>query len=192
MRSTLRTASHPRSPAGRASSSRRMGLLAVAAASLAALPSVLLASVDERPAESAWWTWQFAPDIVIATILAAALYASGLYRLRGRAASPSAWRSGSFFAGLALIFLALQSPLDTLGDPHARTGADRDGRVAIDWGVYGVPETFVVDRDGRIAHKHIGPITPKVLEERLRPLIARLRAGGATTGAADPRFTGSP
>jgi len=93
-----------------------MGLLAVAAASLAALPSVLFASVDERPAESAWWTWQFAPDIVIATILAAALYASGLYRLRGRGASPSAWRSGSFFAGLALIFLALQSPLDTLAD----------------------------------------------------------------------------
>ena len=82
--------------------------------------------------------------------------------------------------------------LDTLGDPYARTGADLDGRVAIDWGVYGVPETFVVDRDGRIAYKHIGPVTPKVLEEKLRPLIARLRAESATMGAADPRFTGSP
>lgn len=67
--------------------------------------------------------------------------------------------------------------LDTLGDPYTRTGADLNGRVAIDWGVYGVPETFVVDRDGRIAYKHIGAITPEVLEKKLRPLIATLRAG---------------
>lgn len=78
--------------------------------------------------------------------------------------------------------------LDTLGDPYTRTGADLDGRVAIDWGVYGVPETFVVDRDGRIAHKHIGPITPDVLEKKLRPLIAKLRTGGA---AAESRRGGS-
>lgn len=71
--------------------------------------------------------------------------------------------------------------LDTLGDPYARTGADLDGRVGIDWGVYGVPETFVVDRDGRIAYKHIGPVTPEVLEQKLRPLIAGLRTGGAAT-----------
>ena len=50
-----------------------------------------------------------------------------------------------------------------------------DGRVSIDWGVYGVPETFVIDREGRIAYKHIGPVTPKLLDETLRPLIARLR-----------------
>lgn len=65
--------------------------------------------------------------------------------------------------------------LDELGDPYTRTGADRDGRVAIDWGVYGVPETFVIDRDGRIAYKHIGPITQKLVEDTLRPLIGRLR-----------------
>jgi len=65
--------------------------------------------------------------------------------------------------------------LDDLGDPYTRTGADIDGRVAIDWGVYGVPETFVIDREGRIAYKHIGPITPEVLEKTLQPLIARLR-----------------
>lgn len=69
--------------------------------------------------------------------------------------------------------------LDELGDPYTRTGADRDGRVGIDWGVYGVPETFVIDRDGRIAYKHIGPVTPEVLQKKLRPLIADLRAGGA-------------
>ena len=68
-----------------------------------------------------------------------------------------------------------QKWLDDLGDPYTRTGADIDGRVAIDWGVYGVPETFVIDRDGRIAYKHIGPVTPKVLDETLRPLIAKLR-----------------
>ena len=65
--------------------------------------------------------------------------------------------------------------LDDMGDPYTRTGADIDGRVAIEWGVYGVPETFVIDRQGRIAYKHIGPVTPKLLDETLRPLIARLR-----------------
>jgi cytochrome c biogenesis protein CcmG/thiol:disulfide interchange protein DsbE len=65
--------------------------------------------------------------------------------------------------------------LNTMGDPYTRTGADRDGRVAIDWGVYGVPETFVIAKDGRIAHKHIGPLTPKTLEDTILPLIRRLR-----------------
>lgn len=65
--------------------------------------------------------------------------------------------------------------LAEMGDPYTRTGADLDGRVAIDWGVYGAPETFVVDRDGRIAYKHIGPVTPKVVNEKLLPLIEKLR-----------------
>src|SRR5205823_8727113 len=65
--------------------------------------------------------------------------------------------------------------LNTLGDPYTRTGADRDGRVSIDWGVYGVPETFVITKDGRIAHKHIGPLTPEALENTVLPLIRRLR-----------------
>jgi cytochrome c biogenesis protein CcmG/thiol:disulfide interchange protein DsbE len=65
--------------------------------------------------------------------------------------------------------------LDELGDPYTRTGADLDGRIAIDWGVYGVPETFVVDREGRVAYKHIGPITPQIMSEKLLPLIEQLR-----------------
>ncbi len=65
--------------------------------------------------------------------------------------------------------------LDELGDPYTRTGADLDGRVAIDWGVYGVPETFLIDRQGRIAYKHIGPITPEILSGKLMPLIEQLR-----------------
>jgi cytochrome c biogenesis protein CcmG/thiol:disulfide interchange protein DsbE len=65
--------------------------------------------------------------------------------------------------------------LNTLGDPYTRTGADRDGRVAIDWGVYGVPESFVVGADGRIAHKQIGPLTEQAISNTILPLIARLR-----------------
>ena len=71
-----------------------------------------------------------------------------------------------------------QAWLDELGDPYTRTGADIDGRVAIDWGVYGVPETFVVDRNGIIAYKQIGPITPEALREKILPLIAKLQAEG--------------
>ncbi|MBW0368331.1 DsbE family thiol:disulfide interchange protein [Ensifer adhaerens] len=66
--------------------------------------------------------------------------------------------------------------LNTRGDPYTRTGADRDGRVAIDWGVYGVPETFVVGADGRIAHKHVGPVTEQALRETILPLVKRLQA----------------
>ncbi|USJ28664.1 DsbE family thiol:disulfide interchange protein [Ensifer adhaerens] len=73
--------------------------------------------------------------------------------------------------------------LNTLGDPYTRTGTDRDGRVAIDWGVYGVPETFVVGADGRIAHKHVGPVTEEALRETILPLVERLRrqAKGGTS-----------
>ena len=53
--------------------------------------------------------------------------------------------------------------LNTMGDPYTRTGVDRDGRVAIDFGVYGVPETFVIASDGRIAHKHIGAVTEQAI-----------------------------
>ena len=65
--------------------------------------------------------------------------------------------------------------LDALGDPYTRTGADIKGRVGIDWGVYGVPETFVIGKDGRIAYKHIGPLTVEVLEKKIIPLIASLQ-----------------
>ena len=68
--------------------------------------------------------------------------------------------------------------LGSLGDPYIRTGADIDGRVGIDWGVYGVPETFVIDKRGRIAYKHIGPISQKDWDETLRPLIDQLNGQG--------------
>lgn len=65
--------------------------------------------------------------------------------------------------------------LAELGDPYLRTGADINGRVGIDWGVYGVPETFVIDRQGRIAYKQIGPLSPAVLEKTILPLIRKLQ-----------------
>ena len=68
--------------------------------------------------------------------------------------------------------------LDLLGDPYDRIGADITGRTTIDWGVYGVPETFVVRGDGTIAYKHVGPITPTVLEDELLPAIKAAKAGG--------------
>jgi cytochrome c biogenesis protein CcmG/thiol:disulfide interchange protein DsbE len=66
--------------------------------------------------------------------------------------------------------------LAELGDPYARAGADLDGRAGIEWGVYGVPETFVIDREGRIAYKHIGPISPEAMQERILPLVRKLQA----------------
>ncbi len=65
--------------------------------------------------------------------------------------------------------------LGQLGNPFTRIGVDQTGRTSIDWGVYGVPETFIVDGQGRIAFKHVGPITPEVLETRIRPAIERAR-----------------
>ena len=65
--------------------------------------------------------------------------------------------------------------LDALGDPYTRTGADLDGRVGIDWGVYGVPETFVIDKNGNIAYKHIGPISEQDWETKIRPLVEKLQ-----------------
>ena len=71
--------------------------------------------------------------------------------------------------------------LNRLGDPYKRTGADLDGRVAIDWGVYGVPETFIVSADGRIAYKHVGPVTQEIVDGTLMPIVDRLlrKADGA-------------
>lgn len=60
------------------------------------------------------------------------------------------------------------------GNPYRRIGVDFEGRAGIDWGVYGVPETFVIDADGRIRFRHAGPITPTLANETLLPLIRRL------------------
>lgn len=61
------------------------------------------------------------------------------------------------------------------GDPYAGVGDDAAGRVAIDLGVTGAPETYVIDKEGRIRYKHIGPVTGQVWRETLRPLIEKLQ-----------------
>jgi len=69
----------------------------------------------------------------------------------------------------ALKFLA------QVGDPYNLSAVDADGRVGIDFGVYGVPETFVIDQNGIIRYKQIGPITKEALEKTILPLVEQLR-----------------
>lgn len=73
-------------------------------------------------------------------------------------------------AGDATSFLV------TFGNPFQRIGVDSDGRVSIDWGVYGVPETFIVDGAGRITFKHVGPITPEIISSEFVPAVAHARS----------------
>ncbi len=68
--------------------------------------------------------------------------------------------------------------LARLGNPFERIGADGNGRASIDWGVYGVPETYVVDGAGKIAYKYIGPLTAEAIETELRPAVERARKPG--------------
>ena len=62
------------------------------------------------------------------------------------------------------------------GDPYQLSVFDAAGRIGIDYGVYGVPETFVIDKQGVIRYKQIGPITPEALEKKIMPLVRRLDA----------------
>ncbi|HYN11915.1 MAG TPA: DsbE family thiol:disulfide interchange protein [Burkholderiales bacterium] len=64
------------------------------------------------------------------------------------------------------------------GDPYQLSVYDADGRIAIDYGVYGVPETYVIDRKGIIRYKHIGPLTPEISQRKLQPLVRELNARG--------------
>jgi cytochrome c biogenesis protein CcmG/thiol:disulfide interchange protein DsbE len=84
-------------------------------------------------------------------------------------------------SGVAIYGINYKDPPDQaaawlaeLGDPFEKIGADRNGRVGIEWGVYGVPETFVVDAEGRIRYRHVGPIQARDLEQTLLPKLAEL------------------
>lgn len=68
--------------------------------------------------------------------------------------------------------------LDRLGNNYTAIGADTSGRVGIDWGVYGVPETFIVDGQGRIRYKHVGPLDRNKLENELIPMIREVKEAG--------------
>jgi cytochrome c biogenesis protein CcmG, thiol:disulfide interchange protein DsbE len=65
--------------------------------------------------------------------------------------------------------------LQQRGDPYDVSVVDRDGRVGIDWGVYGVPETFVIDKAGVIRYKHIGPVDAAAIEKKILPLVRELQ-----------------
>jgi cytochrome c biogenesis protein CcmG/thiol:disulfide interchange protein DsbE len=64
--------------------------------------------------------------------------------------------------------------LEQGGNPYQATVIEMDGRVGIDYGVYGVPETYVIDKAGVIAYKQIGPVTEEALREKILPLVKRL------------------
>ena len=66
--------------------------------------------------------------------------------------------------------------LETLGNPYNDSVMDADGRIGIDWGVYGVPETFVMDKQGMVRYKHTGPVTEDDVQQIFLPLIAKLQA----------------
>ncbi|WP_171228069.1 DsbE family thiol:disulfide interchange protein [Ruegeria sp. HKCCA4008] len=70
-----------------------------------------------------------------------------------------------------------QAFLTELGDPYAAIGRDEKGRMALDWGLYGVPETYVVDGDGMIILRFAGPITQRVIENTLRPALEKAAGG---------------
>lgn len=76
--------------------------------------------------------------------------------------------------------------LERYGNPYAAVGADPEGRVAIEWGVYGMPETFIVDGSGRIAAKHVGPITRQILDSVILPAISNAKATPAGNLSATP------
>ena len=65
--------------------------------------------------------------------------------------------------------------LQSLGDPYDKIGVDREGRSSIDWGVYGLPETFLVDATGKIRFKQVGPLTQEVLQQQILPIVQQLR-----------------
>lgn len=64
--------------------------------------------------------------------------------------------------------------LAQLGNPYALSVMDREGKAGLDWGVYGVPETFIIDKKGIVRHKHIGPVTQESLREQILPLLQTL------------------
>jgi cytochrome c biogenesis protein CcmG/thiol:disulfide interchange protein DsbE len=95
------------------------------------------------------------------------------------AADPKLAESGVQMAGLAYKDEPdnVRRFLGQAGDPYKLIGADKSGRTAIDWGVYGVPETFIVKGDGKIAFKFVGPISEESLHDVILPQIAKAQSG---------------
>jgi len=69
--------------------------------------------------------------------------------------------------------------LDELGDPFEKIGIDADGQAGLEWGVYGVPETYVVDGAGRVVWKHVGPLTPEAIRDDILPAVEKAKLNRA-------------
>ncbi|PLP96879.1 DsbE family thiol:disulfide interchange protein [Cupriavidus pauculus] len=80
--------------------------------------------------------------------------------------------------------LAAQAWLRQMGNPYVLSGVDADGRVGIDFGVYGVPETYIIDAHGVVRYRQVGPVTPDVLERQIKPLLRQLQSGGPRANPA--------
>ena len=80
--------------------------------------------------------------------------------------------------------------LNRLGDPYEKSAHDYEGKVGIDFGVYGVPETFVLDKKGVIRYKHIGPVTEESLTETIYPLLEKLNITEPVVAAGEPAANG--
>ena len=65
--------------------------------------------------------------------------------------------------------------LEELGNPYTRIGFDPDNKAGVEWGVYGAPETYIIDRNGRVRYKHVGPVFAESLNETILPLIRKLQ-----------------
>ena len=70
--------------------------------------------------------------------------------------------------------------LEDLGDPYVLSASDLDGRIAIDYGVYGAPETYLIDQSGTIRFKQIGPLTPDVWSDKILPMVQQLNRQGTS------------
>lgn len=77
--------------------------------------------------------------------------------------------------------VAARRYLGRYGNPYAAVGTDANGRTAIDWGVYGMPETFVIDGQGRIVYKHIGPLSPQSIASKILPAIEKAKGAARAT-----------
>ena len=75
--------------------------------------------------------------------------------------------------------------LDQMGDPYVRSGADLDGRVGIDFGVYGLPETFVINAAGEIVYKHVGPLYAEDIDDCILPVVRAARIGEESVALAE-------
>ncbi len=108
-----------------------------------------------------------------------------------RAGASAARRADGAKTGVRLIGInykdqptAARRFLGRYGNPFTAVGADANGRGAIDWGVYGMPETFVVDGKGEIVYKHVGPLSPEAIEAKIMPAIQKAKSAVAASTTA--------